>query len=156
MKIRHGFVSNSSSSSFVIGVPHGTELTEEAFHLALYGTKDVIKFAPYYDCGDPDSDAVRAILRQITTDHDKEELSDVINVDFDRNPYRTKPNREYDWDAIDAEYKRRKDEEAKRLMESMKNQDIYIVCFSDNDGEAALEHGDALNSLDSVVRYSHH
>lgn len=35
MKIRAGFVSNSSSSSFIIGVPKGTELTEKMIKTAL-------------------------------------------------------------------------------------------------------------------------
>lgn len=35
MKIRAGFVSNSSSSSFIIGVPKGTELTEKMIKSAL-------------------------------------------------------------------------------------------------------------------------
>ena len=166
MKIRHGFVSNSSSSSFVISVPHGTELTLEAFHQALYGRPDNFKFAPTWTWNDQvgiDSyDAVNAILAQITEKADAEKLTSTIDVHIDYEQY-LKPGeanefREYDWDAINEAEDAALKVEAARLMELMKSEDIYTVSFSDNDGEffSQMEHGEAMNSIKGVIRYSYH
>jgi hypothetical protein len=39
MKVHHGFVANSSSSSFVVKVPQAATVSEEALHRLVYGRR---------------------------------------------------------------------------------------------------------------------
>jgi hypothetical protein len=73
MKVRTGFVSNSSSSSFVVAFPKGIELTEEALHNYLFsGGEETI--CAYDWLGKITSwDVVKSIL------HDMKEQREVLD-----------------------------------------------------------------------------
>jgi len=170
MKIRQGFVSNSSSSSFVIAVPAGMEVTEANMHHALYGTNEVIHFPAKYDwleTGGVHSDAVVAsIISQIKYAGDQantgkiaaEDLASVVDgEELDTDNYRGADGK-VNWDLYEKDCDKLQIVEAARVMNLMKDHDFYEVEFSDNDGsfDCEVEHGPALHGLKNVVRYSHH
>lgn len=179
MKIRNGFVSNSSSSSFVIGVPAGTPLMLEEFHKAIYGTTTPKSFGPEYAStrAVESYEVVQDILEQIadaanTVREDWQDKTgkltpeDLINeVDstisyqemdsFRKDP--TDHRSEMDWDAYNAADLIGRTEEAAKLAKQFEGMDIYSVTYSDNDGSfgCEVEHGDALRQP-NIVRFSHH
>ena len=64
MKIRAGFVANSSSTNFVVAFPRGFKPTPEAVKAYLFARRSSIT-APYYDKELPIDEAVRRICAQM-------------------------------------------------------------------------------------------
>ena len=186
MKIRQGFVSNSSSSSFVIAIPKGTEPTFDNLHRELYGTDDNKSFGMEYDwhhCDVNTYNVVEAIVSQISEgryDYDLQQhiygpvsdLSKAISLDWRESEkiYEQCQNREphsnesgtihsstTDWDLHDKLYKEACERAAAKIKEKFPDHDFYEVEFSDdNQFGCEVEHGPALRGLPNVLRYSHH
>ena len=175
MKIRTGFVSNSSSSSFVIGVPSGTPLDVVAFNKAIWGTEENINFGSRFN--DPkypspsvvSYDVAKSIIGQIEDslgDIGKLNLKKLINVvrsDIDYSSYEKQSDEDeqnivIDWKKYEQDNKRHKTKIAKSIMKTMTGMDLYCVEFGDENGrwESEVEHGDALTGLKYVIRYSNH
>lgn len=173
MKIRQGFVSNSSSSSFVIGVTAGTPLEAEALHKEIFGTVEDLRFYGIYN--DLTLSSYCLVLNIIKQIRDAEAgvenwqseigkmtpelLKEVVNAPDHVNidDFRLPNSKEIDWPAfekyMDAEYEK----EVNRVLGLFKGMDIYAVSFSDNDGarDSEYEHGPILKRP-NVIRYSKH
>ena len=173
MKIRRGFVSNSSSSSFVVAFPKKPASVEEMRELLF---KDVQSYpSPYDDFNYPATQIAEIVLQDMEeplTDEEAieemiagwwpyekwalyEELSGLKNIDWKNPKDRTK----YDeaWKRFDD--MRRAD--AKVVIARWKgrypNWQIFKFSYSDNDGamSAALEHGGLFELLPHET-ISHH
>lgn len=157
MRIRLGFVSNSSSSSFVIGLDHAPESVEELQEM-LFG--DIPDFRhPYQD----DVYSARYITQRVWNDL-KEPISiEQLRAELGQGSFEGHPDISYRADGtIDREkYERQKSVALERVYEKEKGKfqgkTLYVLRYSDNDGEVdtAMEHGDLFRRVPHV-RISHH
>lgn len=173
MKIRQGFVSNSSSSSFIIALDAGLEPTVENFHQAIFGNKDYHRIYDSYFDPVESIEIARRVEAQVRgrvvegpdedgTNYDQSgkvlNLAHVAEADYDYDMidnFKDGKNT-YDWDRYNEAVAELNAAEADRIKARFPNHDFYVVSFSDNDGEGAIEHGPGLNDSNNVIRYSHH
>jgi hypothetical protein len=178
MKIRQGFVSNSSSSSFVIAVPKGTPVTKEAFHQALFGVDREITFGAEYHHHNYTMSyrVVEQIIDQIKEGSDDygafkgkvTDLTKVVSAPYNEHPEidefkreetpedRKKGRNPIDWEAYEAACDVADAKEAARVQAQFPDCDFYAVEFGDDTQEGCeIEHGPALRQP-NVIRYSRH
>lgn len=170
MKTRNGFVSNSSSSSFIVAFP---ELPTSRSHIQkmVFGDEEYFP-DPFYDPKDNDKSWARK--ESYSTSQIAETLWNVINNEIDGqkpNDYKAMHTamNEYSTDCcndcachlsepiyLEAEGKY-VEKEIFDFLQANPNSFIYTFSFSDNDGQyfEALEHGDLFKKLPHK-RYSHH
>jgi hypothetical protein len=157
MKMRSGFVSNSSSSSFVFALE--TNLTAQSLAEQVWGDRKP-PFGGYEMAQTIVDDLMRAIPLS-----DEDAASELGSGWWDDSPktddfeYVTKDgNRRINWDAyIKARDQKGADRLAK-LKEKFPGARFYVLEYSDNDGErqSQLEHEFPWNKLDFVTKISHH
>lgn len=154
MKIRQGFVSNSSSSSFIVAFPNDMELTDENVRKYLFGDRTNL-YA--YDYRTDVSDAVNDIMGQLKdqTPNDIEKLREACDGWIDgapnyddfviREPGKKKWDCDVDWDS----YNKAHEEFRNKFFDIFMNrvgQDVHVYAFefSDNEGHhgCVMEHGD--------------
>lgn len=168
MKIRNGFVSNSSSSSFVVAFPH-MPMSVEDLRQMLFG-KETQYYSPYsedtYKTGYrvtitptwPTRQVAESVWEQISnqTVNNKEAIADAARGgDFEGTP-------EYDYhrDSCDKAYwddfYHQEDEAAEKWVDTFIKEHadsaIYTFEFSDNEGSygCALEHGNLFENLPHI------
>ena len=165
MKTRNGFVSNSSSSSFVVAFPKRPESAEEVRKL-LY---DDLQQIPYtYNYGDNKQyfntlDLATTIFEDINKQKEndiKSMVESVSNGWFDeRIDYEkfTDENGKIDWDK----YQYTNNEIAQKVVQDFieKNSDykFYVFNYGDEDGSffSELEHGDTFYNLPHIKTSYH-
>jgi len=180
MKIRTGFVSNSSSSSFVIALPHKPKDVEDLKKM-LFGKQEW----HYNSCayGDESSDVstqtlAKNVFNKIKKKATKQEILDSIQHGwFDAymvpeifpGYYRDSekishlsyqhPEEREEIERIWSETEKINQERAMNIAEAFRtgHKDKYIVVmsFSDNDGEEIEEHSGIFNRVDHI-RTSYH
>ncbi len=169
MKIRNGFVSNSSSSSFIIVWPSRPESAQDVhdmmFHLGEFQIAEY-GYGPYST-----HEAAKAVWDQLK--HDKPPMSRIaimkeLNNQAYSDTYRARsklPSR-YEQGLSSAEQERRSAQRAKIIEaraavltnELLKNEGhVSTVEFSDNDGHfsTVMEFGDVFRQVPHQ-RCSHH
>ena len=174
MKIRNGFVSNSSSSSFVVAFPHVPQSVEEVEELlfgAHYGSyypqdehRLFNKQAVAVEIDGEEFIRARAVGIFLTTrvaktvwediqeqkPNDKDAIMDILSRNSSVN-YVSFRNQDgsTDWGRYNRECRRVAAIEAKQTMKEWKYQIVYTFCYSDNNGHygSAMEHGGLFNSL---------
>jgi hypothetical protein len=180
MKIRTGFISNSSSSSFIVALPHKPKDVEELKKM-LFG-KQEWHYTGYYSEGDsPTQQIAENVFRKIGKKATiKDMVESIVHGWFDGFPdmLDTLPGRYSADDDSDAERIDFKDPDrmgklekkwaieekengkrARAIVDAFRriNDDKYIVVmsFSDNDGEAVEEHSGIFHRVRSI-RTSYH
>ena len=171
MKIRNGFVSNSSSSSFVVVFPREPKSAEDVKNM-LFDEKQI-----FYDKW-PVTQVAETIWFDIC-DQNKNDF-EVIKEEFsygnfdcddapDYNDFRDKDDWQTNWEAYEIAneiYAKKKMKEffnlRKLKLQKINNEPIedislYVFEYSDNDSDyySALEHGDLFKKL-KHVRISKH
>jgi hypothetical protein len=174
-KIRKGFVSNSSSSSFIVAFPKGMELTEDNVHNYLYGPELTVICS--YGDGIRSEQAAEVITRDMKeqTPNDEAALLSALGgwlegaPDYDeyidhKDDYSDRSDeaqerRRAQWDA----YRKAGDEYRAKFLAKFKANvdlnkfDLYTFEYSDNDGSlfSTLEHGNTFDNAE-YVRVSNH
>ncbi len=169
MKFRMGFVSNSSSSSFVAGfktIPRSVEDIKKI----LFDPGQEYYYSPYGD-GKWSVDEVAATVFEdmkgkmpLSLEEFFKATDDMADINYDAKKYKKKEKNingdEYmgtDWDLVWKDQKILSKEQAEKFL--AKNDDYYYFEFSyaDEDGDygSALEHGDLFKNV-PCISISHH
>jgi hypothetical protein len=168
VKIRNGFVSNSSSSSFVVAFPKQPK-TKKMLREMLFG--DAKYFANPYDfnhtChGWPIEQVVNAIWEQISsqTANNKKAILEGFNGWFDGRPdyddFKIDDGTlcgDTDWDKYHEASSIARQKKMKEFMKANPLHYVYVFEFGDEDGEffCALEHGDTFHNVPHEVISRH-
>jgi hypothetical protein len=156
MKRRIGYVSNSSSSSFILSIPGKPKAEGELFEFMFF--KGDTKYVdPYEEKSYPINDVVSAVMSQLS-DQDpmtKDKMIDLVscghidhpllgNMDFFKDS-----DGNYQWKKQEAFQKEIAKEVVEDFLRVHKNKEFYSVSFSDNEGDlnGAIEHGSAFDRI---------
>lgn len=170
MKIRNGFVSNSSSSSFIVAIPKSVDVSDPAqLREALFGDKENVYG---YECHFSTERVAQTVSDDFSAQDGK--LEDVAKYlartaseyDFGSFPsypyYSDYEDKEAHGEAIE-EYKQKTleaaTEEANKFSSESpeKTHNFFQVDYGDDDGEyySVLEHGGIFDNV-KHIRISHH
>jgi hypothetical protein len=173
MKIRTGFVSNSSSSSFVVIFPREPKNATDVKNM-LFSRGETFYSNPYGKGGWSVDDVSETVWADISSQekNDMEKAKDILSSGYDDdapdyNDYRT--NNKMDWDGYRSARKIYADKRLKeffntRKMKLQKLNDepvdggvLYCFSYSDNDGlyGSALEHGGLFDNLKHIIINNH-
>lgn len=158
MKLRQGFVSNSSSSSFIIALKDKPQSAEELQKI-LFGDSEILA---YYDCSMTTSLAAETVLEDIKEPVGLKEIIEELDCgwpevdDEDKRP-------EYPWSELNDTIEKKKQSYekyqgeclvyntkiAESFMKKTEGMKYYIVEYCDNDGahQSALEHGGTFDNI---------
>lgn len=163
MKIRRGFVSNSSSSSFIVAFPHKPK-SEAELQKMLFGDEKMYN-SPYEDM----QWTAQAIVEVVWRDLEKQEPSTLIDMEetVARGWITGQPafddfckGDKTDWDAYDA-YQEATNKFSHKYAKNFANKHpdatVFSFEYSDNDGDmfSAMEHGTLFDRMPHL-RISHH
>jgi hypothetical protein len=162
MKIRGSFVSNSSSSSFIVAFPHNVWYAKNIQNL-LFKDEETFK-AKYFDKSWDTYTVAEMIMVAKNT-------WDIVNANADRKDiqkimltemcygYTDKDTKSFDdFENEDAYYDYREKNNRKILnefFERNRGKDIVMLCFGDDYGilSGAIEQGDVFKPVDHIRIY---
>jgi hypothetical protein len=171
MKTKTSFVTNSSSSSFIVAFNNVPQSVEEMKNLLFPYESEYLN--PYvFDSDDPKSWPVEQVAETVFNDlgqelNDEEFIEELQSGSCDLIPSRpyAYDNSEKDWGKIRERYEKeaKEDEDfAKEIVRQYRlrfpDSKFYRFEYSDNDGRysSALEHGNLFENLDPVIYISKH
>jgi hypothetical protein len=168
MKRRSGFVSNSSSSSFIVAFPKGFVPTRGTILDYLFPDLDAIVNPYHEDESFSSGQAARYIMVQMQgqTPNDQTKIDEALGgwlPDQPDFPYYSNETSSEERLKISAAWEKERRAHAKRWWRENqkkldpKNSDLYVFWFGDENGsfEAALEYGPTFNAVPSL-KISHH
>lgn len=160
MKIRNGFVSNSSSSSFVVAFPKKPMTIKDVKEM-LFGKEEY--FPTYYPRDDQDkliltTKIARTVFNDIKSQrpNDKKSIYGGFEGWLDGAPsfpddWRNGSEyvRRKKWDKYEKESIKYRNKCANKFIKENKNTFIYVFSYSDNDGNfySTMEHGGIFDKL---------
>ena len=153
MKVRQGFVSNSSSSSFIVALNKKPATVEEMQEL-LFEDEKVFSH-PYQREGYLVEQISQTVFDDIenqtplTDEQIGEELTHGwLDGSPDMDNFRDSKGN-YDWDGYEKASNEHAGKVGKEFTEPLKDKEFYIFHYGDDDGAyfGALEHGDLFEKL---------
>lgn len=166
-KIRCGFVTNSSSSSFIVALKDIPKNFKE-MQIVLFGNDDKDAVVEVYDNRMSCRDIAFRVLSDIQsqTPNDEGAIDNALAGYFadDNAPNyheytRSLPFNSKEYDKAAAQYERDHAKfvkaKIKRFRKQFRDFDYYVFSYADNGGEVVLEHGDIFRNLPHL-KISHH
>jgi hypothetical protein len=159
MKTRNGFISNSSSSSFILALDKRPGSPKEAYQLMFPDGEPVVE-DPWTEALIPGMD----IATRVFTDLQKTESMMPAQltaramsgrVVADDTPESPDSDNDKTWAQHIETLKEHARQSVDNLITQHPNSDFYIVVYSDKRGEGAMEHGDIFRHVPHV-QISHH
>lgn len=164
MKVRSGFVSNSSSSSFIVAFPatpnSKLELRDMMFpnnnndwldveeYLEPIKIDDIVN-SVFYEIQNQTPNDFENLYRMLywySDNEDPDYLDNFVFIDEDGNVLNV--TKQYDRDTYNNIH---------QMLIKHKGGAVYSFIFSDNDGDfwASMEHGNIFRNLDHIVKNDH-
>ena len=161
MIVRTGFVSNSSSSSFVVAFPSIPQNVKEMQKL-IFGDEEIFNSGlDYYELNEYSTKSFADVIfddfkgqSPATRDQIKKEF----NAGYlDGSPESPSYTDKKEWDKWEQANKKYCDNIAEQFIKKSKSKFFYIFSYSDNDGGfyGTMEHGEIFKRL-HYYRISHH
>lgn len=170
MKIRNGFVSNSSSSSFIVSFPKEPKSLEDVKNMLFpngektyfgyyaedFWSIDQVAQTVWRDICDQKKNDYEAVLQELqhASSYDDSEAPDYDDYDHivdwkERHRKLDEAYEKYAKKKIKEFFNTRKDKLKKLNGEKVDDKFVYIFEYSDNDGTygSALEHGDLFKNI---------
>ena len=175
MKVRSSFVTNSSSSSFIVTFDKTPESTEEMQKMLFDGRKEYP--SPYGDNYWSTEEIAKIVFGDMGAQATREEIIEELENSVHHSVYmkydRESPNYPYDqadnevaidkyreasrkhWDMVDSECKRLAKEKYAELFEG--KSDVYIFSYADENGDlgCAIEHGILFDNVEHIKISNH-
>lgn len=155
MKIRAGFVSNSSSSSFVVAFKKEPKTVEDVKKALFEDYKEY--FHPYDHIHYSAWQVAETVFEDIQEQkaNSKKEISEAFSGWLEGQPQYenfTDTKGDIDWGGYEKANKKFQDKLMKKFMEENLNSFIYSFNYEDNNGAyfCALEHGDLFHRLPNI------
>lgn len=170
MKTRAGFVSNSSSSSFILVFDKKPESIAAVFDALFKGLPEGMVTTPWSEPGEgvgrltaaedvwnQISDQDSMTLEQVTDEFRNSWDSDFPETDWSAWAKADEKQKQQMWKEQDAECDRVAKEKATAFWQKNKGKFLCSVCYHDNEGPfgSIMEHGDAFENIE-YKRFSHH
>jgi hypothetical protein len=168
MKRRSGFVSNSSSSSFIVAFPKGFAPSRKAILDYLFPELDAISNPYHEEESFPSGQIARYILVQMQkqTPNDQTKINEALagwlpdQPDFpyysNQTSFEERMKISTAWEKECKAYAKSWWRENQKKL-NPKNSDLYVFWFGDENGsfEAALEYGPTFDAV-PALKISHH
>jgi len=160
MKIKFSFVTNSSSSSFIVAWDEEVKTIEDVRKRMSFATtkqievvfNDIQQQEPFIlISGNFDFD-FNDVLKRITT-----EVSDIVDSGSFPGRDHGFPENRKEWNSFEEKNKERALELTHQFLKEAQGKVIYHFTYADEDGEfwSSMEHGDLFRNLQQL-RISHH
>jgi hypothetical protein len=157
MKIRLGFVTNSSSSSFVVAFPRVPENAEDVREM-LFDEEDEVEFRYDRETKYTTSDLAAHVFAQMEAPADFEEIAKEFATTYDLVDYEKyrNPDGTLNWNRYRKATKKEGDKLALKFIKDNPDSFFYVFDFSDDTSIGCmLEQGGIFDKLNNV-RFSHH
>lgn len=165
MKVRNGFVSNSSSSSFIVALPKSPDSVEELRDILF---KDV-RTLDYYSKSFSTMEVAQQVYKDICrfVEDNKDKSTDRIIFDIVTDDFYDEENWQHCYDKAGGDYSKFDNELYKTLnlplmqgeingykqtLDIVNNKFVFTVEYSDNDGNfyCVLEHGGTFDRVKHI------
>jgi len=161
MKIRQGFVSNSSSSSFVVAFPSIPKSSDDVHRILFNNDKkfNIEQYDRHLESSKASNIVYDAIKNQNVNDKNAI-IESIGNGWFDGKPEMEKfknSKGNVDWNAYEEASNKKALKIANKFIKDNKDAKIYVFSFSDNDGDdgVVMEHGEIFNNLPHIQTSYH-
>lgn len=166
MKIRQGFVSNSSSSSFIVAFPRNLEISTDSVKEYLFKDKTAICAYDWHGTFSTEqiAEQVANDMSKQTPNDDKEiqeamggHLPGAPNYEAFRVRKADGKGYDYDWDAYEKANTEFSNKMAEKIKQEFGEMNIFTFEYSDNDGSffCTMEHGGIFDGVPHL-RVSNH
>ena len=166
MKIRGGFVSNSSSSSFIVAFPKDMQISSDNVQNYLFAGQENITAYDWIGTftAKEIADQVTRDMREQTPNND-EAIAEALGghlpgaPNYDRFRIRRADGKgyDYDWDAYEKASSEHRAKMAEKIKAEFAGMDVFTFEYSDNDGNfyCTMEHGGIFDNVPNM-RISNH